>query len=591
MTVTNVPKMAILLALMSLPLSACTTSLVSRVEPKEANNLQSGVPYQLPVLEVDLTTTRLLQRCEVWTATYDTNETTELQNDKKQYIRVAKGDPTKIIRRHSKPQDDEGLIIPGEKVIASSSLDIDIRYAASHEVKYVGGELLALDPDAMASAFKTSSLDVTYHENTLQISKINASIEGKEAEATGAAIKLAASVAGIALGLPPAAVAVAGGPMAAANETTENFSACTEKALSETKVYASVVKQLGPATTKAAALAGQLEILTAKKEAGTITADGLKKLTALTAEAKKLVKKIKDYSAKKARLEKSLAITTQNSYFRNANLISTSSKAEFTDQPNDARLQDWLGKLIVDYGKPGRAETIKERVAVYGFLEPFNGAYTCKADSCGDLSTMGKSGKGGATKFVDGVLYRIPVPSVLLVRTRDPEEPSTKPIKPSGVPQGWKKQKFDLVFETVYVPQYGPVRSLPLTSDWGEKNNLTASFAKNGIPTAIAYKRETAPGVAALSTAGDAANALLTLTQQIEAKKVADAAAVATEEQAEIDAITRQVNLIAEQNKLDALIAGPNPDLVDLQARLALLTLQKEIDDLENPPPSEDEEQ
>ncbi|MEM7701875.1 MAG: hypothetical protein AAF251_08065 [Pseudomonadota bacterium] len=568
-----------------LVMSGCTTSLSSSVEPKKASSIRPGVPYRLPVAEVDATITRTLTRCEVITITYKPRinrlapkEIESVKDDKGRFLRKINGS-NEIVHVFDLDSVGRPSVWPEQYEIQNGRpLKVEFKITASHEVEYLGGTLLSIDPDDMASAFKTSSLSVGYHENTLQLSSINASIEGKEPEAVGTGIKIASSVAALTLGLPPV-------PLPVGSATKENrpdpwsISACEDKAVETTKAYAATISKLKALTVEATNSASTLTALNKKKDSGTASAADLERLTSLTARGKKLEARIKDETAKKTDLEKILSRSVSKTLFNSD--AGAGASGPIKDDIADDELNTWLADLIRDLDKKftpdGKKENeltvreaIKGQVRVFASLTPFEKTYACN-DGC-ELSVPEKppaqNEKPQAPK--PGVLYRIPISSLLLITTRD----SSRRITDVS---GARKQRHDLVFETVMVPQFGPIRSLPLKSDWGEKNNLTATFAKSGLPTAIAYTRENAPGVSALGAVDEAVKAALSVRDQIEAEKVASTAAAVDKEQAEIDALTRRVNLLTKQKELEDLLAEPNQDLLNLQAQLARLELLASI--------------
>lgn len=521
-----------------------------------------------------MTIKRTLTRCEVITVTYkvrendtDPLEVDTVKNDKGQFIRKVNGE-ARLVRVFDLDGVKDTTVWPSQQeVSALAQPELDFKVTASHEVEYVDGPLLSIDPDEMASAFKTSSLSVSYHENTLQLNTINATIEGMEAEAASAGIKLATSVAALALGLPP--VGLVAGSASSEREggpQTWSTSACSEKALADTKAYRTTDANLRTYATRSTNVAATIEALNKKKEAGTASADDLESLGKLTAEAKQLEAKIKDATALKTELDKDLSRSVSRNFF-DADTAHDAAGPE-KDTLTDAQLSEWLGDLIPKLGdlNSSQMDSIRDKVTVFASLTPLDTTYSCSTN-CGFTVPDSEPAADAPTPDPKaGVLYRIPVSSLLLVTTKDSAD------RISDV-RGARKQSHDLVFEMVRVPQFGPIRSLPLESDWGEKNNLTATFAKSGLPTAIAYIREKAPGVAALSTANEAVQAMLSIREQIEAEEAADLAASVAEEQAEIDSVTRQVELLTKQKELEALLAVPNPELVDLQAVLARLQL------------------
>ena len=560
---------------MSALATACTTSLETKIEPYNATTIRDGLTYRLPVAEIDMTITRVLTKCDFVEVTFasDRETITKAVDHNGNILRLKKDEVVRVSTLNEKiraettvpqPQDLEDLI----------DFKFEFKVSLAHKVDYVDGELLSIDPEQMADTFKTSSVDVAYHKGTQTISMFNGTIEGKEAEATAAGIKLAASVASAAFGLPlPVAVGTATDQGEDGKPATKFVSLCSDKAIEATKAYASTNSKLSAWTTRATNLASHIESLKKRKEAGTASADDLKDLTKFTADAKKLAGYIKAAQTEKARLLKILGTINSRSDFRkdrlSVNNDGTIGVPYFDDFPTDQKRKDWLDELIPTHSNSEILDEIVRQITVYGTLVPIDNEYKCTSDCV--LSPPSSDGADDfAPETYGGLLYRIPLSALLIIST----EPVIDRISSASAQT---KRKKDLSFETVRIPQYGPLRSLQLKSDWGEKNNLTVSFDEAGLPTAIAYKRENAPGVAALSAADQAVQAYLGLRDQADAKNTADAAALVAEEQAEIDALARQIDLLTKQRELEQLTIDPNQEMVDLQAELARLTLLASI--------------
>lgn len=484
---TGVIAGTIILAMTS---SGCTTMLSSAPEPAAYLTPTSGIPYRLPLSQFTITVSWTLTKC-------------------------ASG-------------------LPGSD--ATPEFDV----SATHTSAIVEGEMRTINYQKLTKPFKTGEIKAEYHEGTLLLKSINATITGKEPEALTAALKLGLNVARIGIGLP---VPGSGG---AAPGTKGEVLLCPQTVADMITEMDRAKARVKAIPDEAQKLEDQLVVLRLRIASGTISAADRKKFNVLQKQADALAEEL--VTIKKV-LDR---IKTRLTYSEEWKLPSNSARDDkpklYTADPT--KLKKWLeavlGDEVANDAKP-------EHFNFFFSLTPVMTDALCPAAGCPSVSSQ------------PGIVFRVPVEASLLVT-------ATGAAKP-------------LISETVKVAQFGRPRVLPLRSDWGENNTLAATFAKDGLPTSISYKSTEAPGVKTFEIANDAAGGVLGLIEAGKAQRDAEekeaAAEIVADRKAQLDELTRQISMLENQVKLAKLQGPGSPEVDALAAELAVLRLQKEKSDLE----------
>lgn len=475
------------LALLS---TGCTTGLTSAPDPSAYTTPARGFPYRLPISQFTITVNWTLTRCAT------------------------------------------GL--PGSD--ATPEFDM----SATHASEIIEGETLNIDYEKLSKPFKTSDLRVEYHDGTLILKSINATITGKEPEAIGAAIKLGLNVARIGIGLP-----VPGSGGAAPGRPNEVL-LCPQAISDMIEAMDRAKLRVKAIPDEAQEIEDQLVVLRIRIANQMISAADRKKFNALQKQADDLAEEL-------ATLKKGLdRIKTRLTYSEEWKLPSSAvpEKEPKLYTANAAKLKKWLASVL---GGEVANDAKSENFNFFFSLKPLLAEAQCPISGCPKV------------RAADGILFRDPVQASLLVT-------ATGAAKP-------------LISETVSVAQFGRLRILGLKSGFGENNSLSVTFSKDGRPTAGSNKSAAAPGVQAIDLANDAAGGVLGLSDAVRAKREAsekDALAeIAADRKAELDALTHQITILENQVKLAKLQGPTSPEVDELSAELAVLRLQKEQSDLE----------
>jgi hypothetical protein len=134
-----------------------------------------------------------------------------------------------------------------------------------------------------------------------------------------------------------------------------------------------------------------------------------------------------------------------------------------------------------------------------------------------------------------------------------------------------------LISENLMIPQFGRLRLLPLKSGWGEKNGLSAEFAKSGVPSKIEYKVLEAPGAKALSLGNDALAAYLSVRSEMRAEEDKKDTEAVDAQKSALEKLKREVEIAENEQKLEKLRTATPTTLEEKQAELALVNLDKQI--------------
>ncbi|MDZ3833104.1 MAG: hypothetical protein U0S50_14995 [Sphingopyxis sp.] len=471
--------------------SGCKVALTSKADPSAYAVPARGFPYRLPISQFTVTLSWTLKDC-----------------------------PSAL------PTSD-----------VSTAFDV----AATYKSDVIEGETLSIDYEKLSKPFKTSDLKIEYHEGTLILKSINATITGKEPEAIGAAIKLGLNVARIGIGLP---VPGSGG---AAPERPNEILLCPPAIAAMVQEMDRAQMRIKRIPDEAQAIEDQLVVLRLRIASNMISPSDRKRFNALQTQADDLAEEL-------ASLKKSLdKIKTRLTYSEEWKLPETAvpDKEPKLFSANSAKLKRWLASVL---GDEVANDVKSDSFHFFHSLKPLIAQAECDPEhGCPKV-------EGGS-----GIIFRDPVQASLLVTTTGAAKP--------------------LLSETVSVAQFGKVRMLGLESDFGESNSLSATFSKDGRLTGGSNKSIEASGVQAIDLANDAASGVLGLIEASRAKREAEEkgtdADVAAARKAELDALTHQITMLENQVKLTKLQGPASPDVDALNAELAVLRLQKEKSDLE----------
>lgn len=416
----------------------------------------------------------------------------------------------------------------------------DVEFTASGAFKpaIVEGEARVIDYRLLTNHFKTGDIKVEFHDKTALVKSINATIEGHEAEATSEAIKFGATVARLVAGLPSPA---AGG--GAPGVAPPPPSPCLEAAVDMLTELDTATARIKAIPEEAKKLEDRMAVLRVRLAGGRLTKPDRAELVVLQQKADALAAELTELTAASAKLKQTLT------YSETWTFPDTPAARAMALSTNAAKVKKWQDRIL----KPAAVAALPADIfTAAATLTPLSTEASCATNAC------------GKAERAEGFVFRLPVQANLHV---------VSPIDPKP-----------LVDETVSVPQFGRLRVLPLSSEWGEKNTLSATFAADGVPTMIEYKSLNAPGVAFFKSGNQAAGQILALRTELEAQRKADAAAAKADAQAatkaELDALTHRQAMLEAQAKIDALEKTPDPTLEALQAEVAIQRLQKEQSDL-----------
>lgn len=505
-------------------LSACTTKLTSTPDIKTASQQAVfGIPYTLPKAEFELTAK--------WTFT-----------------------GCKLVEVVTYPKDEK---------LVQKAWELQFDTVVSKKDILSAGETYVLDYRDMSEAFKLAELKTEYHSGTNVLKSINATIEGKEPEALVEGFKLAAGIAKLAfIGAPGG-----GSPSKGAPPPTPSV-LCSAEGNSLFEALKSARGEIKKVPVETAKLTDEMSILSVRANLGALSDADKKRIEAIQAQTKLLAEQLVGLTADIKALEERLSFSKS---------WSVDSLKSVDLVPDKAKLQMLYSSLLTQEGRDELDTNLdNHKLSMQASISlPTQATQPeCrKTESgkwndplCGMISTDKKHG---------GILYRNPAMGDLKVCRLKPD--------PKIVGKQICDPEKDLVLnEKVAVPQLGQLRLLSLKSGWGEHNQLEATFDEKGTLTMAHYNRKAAPGLAALKTANEGVTQLtgvLTAAGDYrQKKKDAEDAAQDTAQKAEIDELTHQIDLLTKQQALQKLTdpEAEDPVLKELQARLAILRLQKE---------------
>ncbi|MEN9854933.1 MAG: hypothetical protein RLZZ157_59 [Pseudomonadota bacterium] len=517
-----VPSLMVLLV-GALGLQGCATNLVTSGD-MGTGMYTEGVPYRLPIIKFSVDVSWQLSSCKIIDGA--NQETTKIQ--------------------------------VGFTQLAEISSELG------------EGEALIIDYRSLNGPFKTGKVDVDYWtigegeaaRQTMFVKSINSEIEGHEVKAIQAATDAFGKAASLDLTADGVPKSLGGtiGPLS----TNRGNVGCNSDIVNAVETIEANSTELKRIAKKINDLTLQVALISGRTVGGKLTTADDLKLGQVQTAMDELTKQKEDLE----KLTKSLKelLTYKQSY----------SLAEFTEPTDWANPVLGLRRdLVPEAGKVSslalKALDVNENWCVISnnseICDKIKAKIKSQADSSKVVVTLDAVGIG-TTGFTPafsrmtpkqlkaasfkGFVFREPVPARLKVMGNDGK----------------------LVTElATTVPQYGRVRVLPLRSGFGEKNELSASFADNGVPTKVTYNAHQAGGVAIFASATAILDQANTIADRIAANNLAKDKRAKS---AELDGIKDKIALLTEQQKLDKLTKGPNAELDAREAELAKLRFEVE---------------
>jgi hypothetical protein len=505
-------------------LQGCATNLVASGD-QGAGAFTEGAPYRLPINTFKVDVSWQISSC-------------------------------KII-----PSDDPDAI----------RIEIGFKQLAEVTSEFAEGEALVIDYQKMTGPFKTGKLGLDYWtvgegklaRPTMLVKSINGEIEGNEGKAIQEAASVMRSAANLALtasGVPPLPAGSSGG----GSSGNRGSVGCNEKIQNAIQTIELNGKALKKIAKEYDDLALQVSLISGRVVGAKLTDEDDRRLGEVQTAMDQLAKEKEGLEKLTGNLKAFL--TYKESY----------SLAEFTEPVNWVNPVLKLTKeLLPEKGKV--AELALEAVDFDAqWCADADSADECKeirssivkqADSSKIVVTLDARGIGNtgftpsfnrmtpqqlkAASF-NGFVFREPLPANIKIAGSDGEVISELPTT---------------------VPQYGRVRVLPLRSGFGEKNELSADFALNGMPTKVSYNAHQAGGVAIFASAASILDQANTIADRMAANNLAKDQQA---KDAALESIKDKIALLTEQQKLDTLTRGPNTEIEGREAELAKLRFEVE---------------
>jgi len=239
-----------LLTIMTLALSGCTTSLVSREQQSLPSGVRPGVAYRLPVLQYELKAKYTLAGCE---------------------------------------PDEEGL------------LPIKIEITANP--KTIEGETRVIDYEKLGSPTKTSTIDIKFEKGTQLIESINAQVTDRGPEIAANVIKTVAMVGRLALGVP--------GPGGGGTQNLARRITCKPGVDMLAKTSLATRKAIADFPEKSQEIADRMSVHEARAQLGVLTDEEKPKVAADVLASKDLAKQLVALTKTAAKLDERLAFTSE----------------------------------------------------------------------------------------------------------------------------------------------------------------------------------------------------------------------------------------------------------------------------------------
>ncbi|TRD12355.1 hypothetical protein FGU71_11100 [Erythrobacter insulae] len=562
-------KFVLTLATGSLALGGCQTHLSVKhdVGLADAPLKTKGIPYRLPETDLNVGAQWTLERCPKVILKQETEvDEGTYYDEKNQELRWLAG-------QFIVSNDNIGIKLP-----ETPTLPLEVALAASYTTNAIEGPSYILDYEDLAKAFKTTDITFEYHAGTALVKSINATVEGQEPAAFTSGLKIAGSIARLALGIPSVAAAgdgakidKAGGPKFHKVETV--FEPCTPLAtelVTQRNTLVSQAKSIGAeatsTTNELAILEGQLAIPEGEAAGRRPTKAEKKKLDKLSASSKSYSSALKKITAALTVLDKKL--TVKGRFNLHDDALSKDGKALSAKIKPDMDQFSAFKKEMLKPNAVNAAEIESLFAADLKFVSSA-GADLCHKDAAASqcksaIAEPAKRTNGKPKKDEAGFVFR--PPAQLRMTLRGEKEP-----KPT-------------IDENVRIAQFGRFRVLPLTNGFGENNSIIASFAIDGTPTKIQYKKPKSSGAEILKSGELALQDILALR---DASKTADDAKKTDLElenerlTTELDNLTKLRDIRKVQDELSGFSAETPSEIELINEKITVLTLEAQIAELE----------
>jgi len=532
------PHKLILLPVLALACSGCVTHLDSVADP--AGKPPVGIPYQLPTTVVTASIVWTLEKCPAVTVTTDGfGEVKDAIDNEGNPLRLSDDGTITVAASAADP-------LPTMAEIESLNRQAEFKPTAAFTSQTFGDETYSIDYEELTRGTKTGSIKVEYHEGTLLLKTINATVEGKEAEILKRSVSLAGNVARVALGIP--------GVMTVPTKSAEKqtiVSACNETTLASLAERKKLLEDIKTIESDAAKIKAQVALLSARLVNGRVTAPG--SLDEFEGEALALQSRLETKKTALAKLNEFLSVEASVKLPGNVN-----GKPSYTLAlvPSRKKIKKLIADIASENCKAGECFTparLESQFTVSATLAAVVGGTGCEGE---------KDGVCEAPRDRKGLIIRQPVPAQLTLKR--PQD--AKPI----------------LDKTVIVPQFGVRRLLPLRNGFAENNTLSASFDKSGMPTMIEYAKPRSGAGELIGALDEGAQTLLALqADRKAAEKAATDDAIAAAKN-ELEALQRQRDMITVQAEIDALQRATPGANEALQAEVATLDLLRQIAELQS---------
>ncbi|MCK0128048.1 hypothetical protein [Erythrobacter sp. F6033] len=563
-------KLVLILAASSVALGGCSkTHLSVAHDGALADNTRKpeGIPYRLPTTELKVVAQWTLKRCpQIVTKRKDEGGPPVFYDETGKELRIVGGKLVAVDKPIGKS--------PTPVEIDNASLPLEFGLVGSHTIRSIEGPSYTLNYEDLSKAFKTTQVAIEYHPNTAIIKSINASVQGQEPAAIGSGIKIAGSIAKLAFGIPP--ISADGTPNP--GETAYLFDPCTPEAFELVKGRNSLVneaKKIGKSATKAAS---EIALLEAKAALGALAESEKLELTTLIKKSKKDAAALKKITAALALLDKELTLTgtfeLKEQSLTEKDLLIRPDKGKLDKFKKVILKEKALAKFetTAQNGETKPSQTAKDFEKLLTAKLKF-GADSAAENICigtepsaceAELKAADTSDRSDAGKAEQGFVFRSPEQ----VRMTLTGERSTKPV----------------IDANIRIAQLGRFRLLPLTNGFGENNSISATFALDGTPTKIEYKKTKDSGTELLKSGELALADILAVRDAATAANDAKKSELQLENDRltlELDNLTKQRDIQTRQDELSGLSATTPSEIELRNERIAVLALDAQIAELE----------
>lgn len=433
---------------------------------------------------------------------------------------------------------------------------VDLRFLTkvTAEPHYIVGERFVINYPALSSWTKTSAFELQTYD-TGAIKSLNAEAQDQTAGIIGDVVKTGIGLVSLSTGVPIKLEAAIAPPLT----RTYKCSGATTKLLADIKSATADLKVKTKRLTEGNDEIARLERLAGQ---GALTNDGKKRLEEWN-------NKVGDYSKALTAAQESLEALTDR-VSASEEMVWPKGATETTLNAGPNVLSKEKLRALLDFTTEGpigfSASKLDEAMALVGVLAPIAPAPAqskCPPEpSDCELQAL-------KNKRAEGLIYRSPVPSLLLIC----QVSDGKACTPDGASSV-------IVSAGVLAPQLGPLRLLPMTNGAFQNNVLKVTFRENGGVATLNYDEKAARGKALSGAASSAISQLLSFRdarQAFEDKKDAQAKTdAAAKKKAVLDDLDNQIALLEKNKKLTELNtqAVKTSDTADVEAETAKLNAQ-----------------